>query len=439
MADSTFDTIRPQSDIKVERRMTVVEQASYQSHLSLTKLIRSTMLCRATRAIVAFPAAVTLDASVALMAHHEWVFALLVVPFIVTLITDPEGKWMSNALHDRNGYHDACETFDNPPSVYFAAVLYVPTSFFALLHILFKLVRLAKSEEEHLISISPCSRAFMVFANFSFFVGMCAFSICFVIVPDHSTGHTIGFVINMVGRYLAHVASFVEWKSRSSHLKPKLPPFALPFMVIVGIATVICPIGWFTNYITYDSVCASANRTASTFSPHGRYDCPQYTPPIPPWFLGFWDYLWFLSLPLTPLFLPLNPVPLVTSLSVVGREEANHHEREMVGLSLLGLNVEMSDAQGIKQKRSWQKMKSQVEEMNPEKVREMREMFSLFDADHSGCICEDEIKALIQALGIEMNQNEIEKMISDNDDDGNGSLSCDEFIVMLTRTKLLHE
>ena len=95
---------------------------------------------------------------------------MLLVPFIVTLISDPEGQWLSNALHDRNGYHDACETFDNAPAVYFAAVLYVPTSFFALLHILFKLVRLAKSEEEHMVYTSRCSRFFMSFANFSFFI-----------------------------------------------------------------------------------------------------------------------------------------------------------------------------------------------------------------------------------------------------------------------------
>ena len=346
---ATFNTTQPDAapdndGSGVEAcRMTVAEQANHRVHLSLKKLITSTVFCRATRAIVAFPAAVTLDAFVALMAHHEWVSAMLLVPFIVTLISDPEGQWLSNALHDRNGYHDACETFDNAPAVYFAAVLYVPTSFFALLHILFKLVRLAKSEEEHMVYTSRCSRFFMSFANFSFFVGMCAVGLIFVIPPDNSIAHTSAFVLNMIGRYLAHVASFVEWKSRPSKTRPKLPPFAVPFMIIVGISTFFCPIGWFTNYITYDNVCANANRTESTFSPHGRYDCPQYTPAIPPWLLGFWDYMWFLSLPLTPLFLPLNPVPLVTSVSVVGREEANIHEREMVGLSLLGLTTELAN------------------------------------------------------------------------------------------------
>ena len=329
------------------RGMTISQQTDYQVHVSLKKLIKSTIFCRATRAIITHPAAITLDASIALMAHHEWIFAMLIVPFFVTLITDPEGKWLSNALHDRNGYHDACETFDNPPAVYFAAILFVPTSFFALLHILFKLVRIAKSEEEHILNLSIVARSFVVFANFMFFVGMCAFSLTFVIVPDHSLGHSTGFVLNMVGRYLAYCASFVEHRQRTGFNKPKLPPFAVPFMVVVGIATFICPICWIINYSTYDVVCANANKTASTFSELGRYDCPQYTPPVPPWFLGFWDYLWFCSLPFVPLFLPLNPVPVVSLVSIVTREEANIHERENVGLSLLGL-TEMSSSNVVK-------------------------------------------------------------------------------------------
>ena len=40
-------------------------------------------------------------------------------------------------------------------------------------------------------------------------------------------------------------------------------------------------------------------------------DC-GYEQPIPAWFIALADYTWFVCLPLTPLFLPHNPVAVVS-------------------------------------------------------------------------------------------------------------------------------
>ena len=85
----------------------------------------------------------------------------------------------------------------------------------------------------------------------------------------------------------------------------------------------------------------------------------------------------------------------------------------------------------------WVSLKSQVKRMDSKKVKEMRQMFQLFDTDRSGSIEEKEIKALIKALGVDMNDNEISQLLKDNDTDGDCSLSEEEFIVLLTKTPVL--
>ena len=87
--------------------------------------------------------------------------------------------------------------------------------------------------------------------------------------------------------------------------------------------------------------------------------------------------------------------------------------------------------------KSWMSLKSQVKRMDPKKVKEMRQMFQLFDTDRSGSIEEEEIKALIKALGVDMDDNEISQLLKDNDTDGDCCLSEEEFIVLLTKTPVL--
>ena len=57
---------------------------------------------------------------------------------------------------------------------------------------------------------------------------------------------------------------------------------------------------------------------------------------------------------------------------------------------------------------------------------------NLVDADNSGAIDVRELKAAMRALGFEFKKEELKKMISDIDNDGNGSIEFGEFLEMMT-------
>merc|ERR1712057_74931 len=70
--------------------------------------------------------------------------------------------------------------------------------------------------------------------------------------------------------------------------------------------------------------------------------------------------------------------------------------------------------------------------LTEEQMEEIREAFSLFDADASGMIDVRELKAAMRALGFEVKNEELKKMVSDVDNDGNGTIEFAEFLAMMT-------
>merc|ERR1711908_227758 len=88
-------------------------------------------------------------------------------------------------------------------------------------------------------------------------------------------------------------------------------------------------------------------------------------------------------------------------------------------------NANMSRRRGAAKKKS----KGGLTE---EQIEEIREAFNLFDADNSGAIDVRELKAAMRALGFEVKKEELKKMISDIDNDGNGSIEFAEFLEMMT-------
>jgi hypothetical protein len=64
-------------------------------------------------------------------------------------------------------------------------------------------------------------------------------------------------------------------------------------------------------------------------------------------------------------------------------------------------------------------------------IQEITEAFNLFDADGSGNIDADELKAAMEALGLKPSKKEIEKMIAEIDQDGSGTIDFDEFFRMM--------
>merc|ERR1711977_93374 len=76
--------------------------------------------------------------------------------------------------------------------------------------------------------------------------------------------------------------------------------------------------------------------------------------------------------------------------------------------------------------------KKKAGQLSEEQLDEIRESFSLFDADASGMIDVRELKAAMRALGFEVKNEELKKMVSDVDNDGNGTIEFGEFLEMMT-------
>merc|ERR1711937_762290 len=77
-------------------------------------------------------------------------------------------------------------------------------------------------------------------------------------------------------------------------------------------------------------------------------------------------------------------------------------------------------------------MKKKTGALSEEQIDEIREAFSLFDGDASGAIDVRELKAAMRALGFEVKNDELKKMITDVDNDGNGTIEFSEFLGMMT-------
>merc|ERR1711985_168863 len=73
-------------------------------------------------------------------------------------------------------------------------------------------------------------------------------------------------------------------------------------------------------------------------------------------------------------------------------------------------------------------MKKKTGALSEEQIDEIREAFSLFDGDASGAIDVRELKAAMRALGFEVKNDELKKMITDVDNDGNGTIEFSETI-----------
>merc|ERR1711953_1606957 len=70
--------------------------------------------------------------------------------------------------------------------------------------------------------------------------------------------------------------------------------------------------------------------------------------------------------------------------------------------------------------------------LTEEQMEEIREAFGLFDADASGMIDVRELKAAMRALGFEVKNEELKKMVTDIDNDGNDTIEFAEFLEMMT-------
>merc|ERR1711924_467418 len=76
--------------------------------------------------------------------------------------------------------------------------------------------------------------------------------------------------------------------------------------------------------------------------------------------------------------------------------------------------------------------KKKAGQLSEEQLDEIREAFGLFDSDASGAIDVRELKAAMRALGFEVKNEGLKKMVTDVDSDGSGQIEFVEFLAMMT-------
>merc|ERR1711934_203145 len=92
----------------------------------------------------------------------------------------------------------------------------------------------------------------------------------------------------------------------------------------------------------------------------------------------------------------------------------------------------MGTPHGTPTNMSRRAMKKKPGQLTDEQLDEIREAFSLFDSDASGMIDIRELKAAMRALGFEVKNDELKKMVTGVDNDGNGTIEFVEFLGMMT-------
>jgi len=71
--------------------------------------------------------------------------------------------------------------------------------------------------------------------------------------------------------------------------------------------------------------------------------------------------------------------------------------------------------------------------LTEEQVAEFKEAFRLFDKDHDGRITEAELGVVMRSLGQKPTETDLRGMVKEVDQDGNGSIEFDEFLLMMAR------
>lgn len=74
-----------------------------------------------------------------------------------------------------------------------------------------------------------------------------------------------------------------------------------------------------------------------------------------------------------------------------------------------------------------------MDQLTPEEIAEFREIFNLVDKDGGGSITKVELAELMDTLGIDASTEEIDMMISEIDQDGNGDIDFEEFVAVMSR------
>ncbi|KAF3322887.1 calmodulin-like protein 11 [Carex littledalei] len=71
--------------------------------------------------------------------------------------------------------------------------------------------------------------------------------------------------------------------------------------------------------------------------------------------------------------------------------------------------------------------------LTPEQISELRQVFLLFDRNNDGCITREELAVVIHQLGLNLTEVDLLDMIREVDIDGNGTIEFHEFISLMAK------
>ncbi|KAI1723173.1 EF hand domain-containing protein [Ditylenchus destructor] len=72
-----------------------------------------------------------------------------------------------------------------------------------------------------------------------------------------------------------------------------------------------------------------------------------------------------------------------------------------------------------------------------EELRDYQQMFEMFDTDGSGALGNEELKEAIISIGLQANDSEIDEIIREVDEDGNGEIDFEEFCHCMKKSQNL--
>ncbi|KAJ2449403.1 hypothetical protein EV183_004915 [Coemansia sp. RSA 2336] len=78
-------------------------------------------------------------------------------------------------------------------------------------------------------------------------------------------------------------------------------------------------------------------------------------------------------------------------------------------------------------------------DMNEQNIKELKEAFALFDKDNNGVITRNELSRLMRSLNHNPTEEELNDMINEVDENGDGSIDFPEFVAMMARKPMSSE